>query len=197
MKFVVIIFAAITLLGLYTLKSNSLKKATPVSSITPTIQNFPSPTPRPPFYLNLKKGEKTSFQVILNSPGVALSTLSFKISVPYTTSPTISVTDQDSKKTGVQMAVDSNLANSGWSFPVNQVVTNKESKTLDFKFSGANLTPEGYTSTSEQAIVTVSLTALADVENVLLSFDPMLTELVTKKMDRMKITALPDILYLK
>ncbi|KKU56011.1 hypothetical protein A3C34_01830 [Candidatus Amesbacteria bacterium RIFCSPHIGHO2_02_FULL_48_21] len=201
MKAVAIVFALISLLGLYALKTGISRTPQPTATpITPALETSTpavSNIPPSPHLLTLSRNATGSAQVMLDAAGINISAVAFRLIHEFSASSEIKITDADPKLSGIQVMVNPDLIDQGWVYPVNLVTVDTSSRKLTIDLSAINITPQGYTPSGPQALATLDFTALRDLEESPLSFDLALTKVITKKGDELTLYNLPQILYLK
>jgi hypothetical protein len=124
-------------------------------------------------------GEIFPVKLSFNTGLAAISSLSFRITYPYSGStPELQVVDSSGNPIN-SLTPDSALASSGsWSFPVKSVTTSGGTVTMDF--SAVNTDTSGYTSSSFVPLTTIYFKVNRAPASIVLAFDSDETMMMTK-----------------
>lgn len=123
-------------------------------------------------------GQEQAIDMTINTAGTAISGIAARLTIP--------VSGNDAQITAVSGNTD--LAGSGWSFPIATYTTESGTTTIDIM--AINSTVNGYSVSSDTKIATIKLKANSAFSDKALSFDTGMTKML-KKSDGSDMAAAP------
>lgn len=137
-----------------------------------------------PAVTTLNPGQTTTTQVKINTGGTAVSSLSFRLSYPYTgTTPELDAIDITPN--------NPSTSPDDWAFPVKTITRSGGVVTIDFAAINSNVA--GFTSSTDVILATINFKAnsIPTTNPVIISFDATKTSILSKASPPVEILQMP------
>lgn len=136
-------------------------------------------------------GEELPVSINLRADGVNIVAAAIRIVYKYIGILPILPIDADSSIDGIQAQTNESLSESGWVFPVNEVVQDKNLSLITIDLAAVNLRPEGFVPSEEVKLATLDTIIASTPPKITFHFDKTQTKLISKNGEEVKLQLKP------
>jgi len=136
-------------------------------------------------------GDELPVSINLRADGVNIVAAAIRIVYKYIGILPILPIDADSLADGTQAQINESLSDSGWVFPVNEVIQDKNLSLITIDLAAVNLRPEGFVSSEEVKLATLDMIVASAPPKITFHFDKTQTKLISKEGEEVKLQLKP------